>query len=270
MSIQSSLKLIEYVCKVSKVPILVNGEPYGNPPPKSVIIKPSFFKKDDCVMCGRCCVNEEAAYTAEGMRRILNCNDQKFIELGLDTAVIPEFLTSLQEVSYDINGKLVKFWIWPKDSKSEANKLYWEDRGTKARCHWLVEMEGTYRCGIHPIRPITCAIPHMRFMYSTRSHNVSIGTYQYGRNHRLGCPIKFEGFDEKSVQTKLVWLRRLLIVADDMGVETFLPEIIHYLESGARVPKTFYPETQKKLFSIGGDKSEFDKQQGDDSEEADT
>lgn len=264
MSIESSLKLIEYVSKVAKEPILVNGEPYGNPPPKSVTIKSSFFKKDDCVMCGRCCVNETAAYTAEGMRRVLNCSDDAFAKLGLDEKVVPEFIKGLEEITYDINGKSVKFWIYPKDSKEDANKLYWPDRGCKTRCHWLIEVEGTYRCSIHPIRPITCAIPHMRFMYSTRSHNVSIGTYQYGRNHRLGCPIKFEGFDEKSVQTKLIWLKRLLIVADDLGVDTFLPEIIRYIESGARIPTTFYPETHKKLFSIGGEKVESDKQQSDD------
>lgn len=264
MSIESSIKLIEYVARVSKEPIYVNGELCGNLPPKAVIIKPSFFKKDDCVMCGRCCVNETAAYTAEGMRRILNCTDLQFEELGLEPLNCSKLLSGLNEVCYDVNGKPVKFWIYPKDSRADANKLYWPDRGSKTRCHWLIEMSGTYRCSIHPIRPITCAIPHMRFMYSTRSHNVSIGTYQYGRNHRLGCPIKFEGFDEESVQNKLSWLKRLLIVADDIGVNTFLPEIIHYLESGARVPKTFYPETQKKLFSIGGDKVESDKQQGDD------
>lgn len=263
MSIESSLKLIEYVCKVSKVPILVDGQPYGNPPPKSVIIKPSFFKKDDCSMCGRCCVNEAAVYTAEGMRRILNCDDLQFLELGLDEKVSSHLISGLQEACYDINGKLVKFWSYPKDSRNDANKLYWPDRGSKTRCHWLIQVDNTYRCSIHPIRPITCAIPHMRFMYSTRSHNVSIGTYQYGRNHRLGCPVKFEGFDEQSVQNKLVWLRRLLIVADDLGVETFLPEIIHYLESGGREPKIFYPETPKKLFSIGGHKIESDNQQTD-------
>lgn len=263
MSIESSLKLIEYVSKVAKEPIYVDGELYGNLPPKAVTLKPSFFKNDDCIMCGRCCINETVAYTAEGMRRVLNCTDDQFVKLGLDPSVISEFLNGLREFSHDINGKQVKFWIWPKDSKSEANKLYWEDRGWRSRCHWMVEIEGTHRCGIHPIRSVTCAIPHMRFMYSNRSGKTSIGTYQYGRNHKVGCPIKFEKFDEKSVQTKLVWLRRLLIVADDMGVKTFLPEIIRYLESGARVPKTFYPETPKKLFSIGGHEIESDNQQTD-------
>ena len=259
MSIDSSFKLIDYINRVSKVPLIVDGKPYGHPAPESVSIKASFFMKDDCTMCGRCCVNETMSYTSEGMQRILQANKKDFDQLGLNYTVASQLVNKLKKVEHDINGNLVEFWVSPKDSRREAQKLYWPDRGEKARCHWLIQSEGFHKCGIHHIRPTTCAIPHMRFMYCTRSKNTCVGTYQYGRNHKLGCPVKFSGYDESSVQGKLRWLHRLNHIAEDMKVDTFFPEIIKYLEDGNRTPTVFYPHAKKKLFSIGGIDSGVDK-----------
>ena len=259
MSIDSSFKLIDYVNRVSRVPLIVDGEPYGHAPPESVSIKSSFFMKDDCVMCGRCCVNETMSYTAEGMQRILQANKEDFDKLGLDYSVASQLVGRLKKVEHNVNGNIVEFWVSPKDSRKGAQKLYWPDRGEKARCHWLIHSEGLHKCGIHPIRPTTCAIPHMRFMYCTRSNNTCIGTYQYGRNHNLGCPIRFDKYDEPSVQNKIKWLHRLNQIAADMKVDTFFPEIIKYLEDGNRTPTVFYPKVKKKLFMIGGDANGVDK-----------
>ena len=72
MSVESSVKILEYINKVAKDPIVVNGEPFGNPPAQRVVLNDSFFWKDDCIMCGKCCPNETTVWTQEGVNRILH------------------------------------------------------------------------------------------------------------------------------------------------------------------------------------------------------
>lgn len=248
MSIESSQKILEYINRVAKVPLIVNGEQFGHEPPKKVTIRQSFFLKDSCEMCGKCCPNETTVWTCEGYRRLLTESDDTFNKFGLNPGIRHEILRNLQTVNINVNGRDCIIYVHPADDNKTANKLSWPDRAETTRCHWLFEKFGTHRCSIHPVRSVTCGLPHVRFLYVAKTSHTTIGTIQFGRNFRLKCPIKFTEFDEESVQTKLLWLKRLNDCANDLGVPTFLPEIIQYLEDGGREEVTFYSTPKRKLF----------------------
>lgn len=250
MGIESSLKLLEYVNKVAKEPIVLDGQPFGTPPVVRVSVNESFFRKDDCVMCGRCCLNETTAWTEEGMCRIQLSTPADFEKWGLDYGVVDEIMQRLTTNVVDINGKPVRFYVCDKDKTSEAFHLSWPDRKASPRCHWLFEKDGTYRCRVHPVRSVTCGMPHCRFFHNANTHSTSIGVSQYGRNWALKCPVEFGDVDEASVQSRILWLERLKDVADDCHIDTFLPEILDYLKAGNRKPIVFEAKPKRKLFNV--------------------
>lgn len=250
MSVESSLKILEYVNKVSKEPIVLNGEPFGTPPAEKVVLNDSFFYKDDCVMCGKCCPNETTVWTEEGLTRIANATPHDFTKWELDPHVLTELLNRVDRKVVNINGKAVVFYVSDKDDAKDAFRLEWPDRKEQPRCHWLFEKDGTYRCRIHPVRSVTCGMPHCRFFHNANTHTTIIGVSQFGRNWALKCPVEFGPPDEASVQTRISWLERLYATAEDCGIDTFLPEIIHYLRMGNRSSAVFEAKPKKKLFTV--------------------
>lgn len=250
MSVESTVKILEYINKVSKEFIMLNGEPFGTTPATKVVLNDSFFLKDDCVMCGKCCPNETTVWTNEGLRRIVGATAEDFTKWELNPDVLKEVQSRIEEQVLDINGKSVSFYVSRKDLNKEAFRLSWPDRKEQPRCHWLFEKEGTYRCKIHPVRSITCGMPHCRFFHNTHTHTTNIGVSQFGRNWRLKCPIEFGAVDEASVQTRIFWLERLNATAQDCGIETYLPEILEYLHAGNRSSAVFESKPKKKLFTM--------------------
>lgn len=247
MSVDSATKLIEYVNRVSKVRIIVDGSVFGHLPPTRVTIKKSFYLEDSCVMCGRCCVNEASVWTSEGYARLMSSTQKTFTDYGLAEDTRNSLLTGLHREVHIINNKLVPFWVFPKDDKKIANRLSWPDRKETTRCHWLFERDGTHRCGIHPVRSVTCGLPHIKFISSEKTRHTTMGVSPYGRNFRLKCPVQFTTISEEGMELKLLWLRRLNNCAEDMGIETFLPEILSYLEKGGR-DEVVFTAGHKKLF----------------------
>lgn len=250
MSIESSIKLLDYVNKVAKEPITLDGQPFGVLPPVRVVLNDSFFQKDDCTMCGKCCPNETTVWTKEGMNRVLNATPEDFTVWGLDPGIVSDLTDRIVENVLFINSKPVTFYVSDKDKNHEAFHLEWSDRQAQPRCHWLFEKEGTYRCRIHPVRSVTCGMPHCRFFHSTSSRTTTIGLSQFGRNWRLKCPVEFGPADEESVQTRILWLERLLATAEDCGIDTFLPEILQYLRQGNRSSAVFEAKPKRTLFTV--------------------
>lgn len=248
MSIDSGDKLLDYVSKVSKEQVTLADGRYWMPP-TSVRINESFFLKDDCVMCGKCCPCETNAWTQEGWNRMLAATPEDFTKWGLDYGVLTELGDVLQKRVLQINGKDVTLYWVPKPKMSEALHVEWPDRKEQPRCRWLFEKDGTYRCRIHPVRSVTCGMPHLRMVHNADTHSTTMGLMQFGRNWALRCPVEFGGPDEESVQVRILWLRRLLATAEDMGVNTWLPEILEYLEGGGRQPRVFN-DHKRKLFEV--------------------
>ena len=252
MSIESSTKILEYINKVSKEFMIVDGNAFGYAPVDRVVLNESFFLKDDCKMCGKCCPNETTVWTKEGLDRINSAIPADFERWGLDFSSVDEIISRMKTVVHSINGKNIEFYVSDRDSNSEAFKLSWDDRKEQMRCHWLFEKEGTYRCRIHPVRSVTCGMPHCRFFHSETAHETTttIAVSQFGRNWALKCPVEFNEVDEESVQTRILWLQRLNDSANDVGVETYLPEILEYLNAGTRVPHSFVHHVRRRLFTV--------------------
>lgn len=245
----SIYKLIDYIAKVSKQPITVDGKVILEKPVTQVTISDKFFLKDDCTMCGRCCPNENTAYTSSRWLEVLNVPESEFDKFGLDYSNARILFTRAEKKLIDVNGKHVVFHSFAKDNSKECNRIDYPDRPNIERCHWVFEKDGNYLCKIHPVRSITCGMPHLRFFHNKNTGHTSLGVSQFGRNWALGCPVKFEGFDEKSVQTRIYWLQQLEMAADDLGIKTYLPEILEYLESGKRRQHTFIQlGIRRKLF----------------------
>lgn len=252
MSIESSTKILEYINKVSKEFMIVDGNAFGYAPVDRVVLNESFFLKDDCKMCGKCCPNETTVWTKEGLDRINSAVPADFERWGLDFSSVDEIISRMKTVVHSINGKNIEFYVSDRDSNSEAFKLSWDDRKEQMRCHWLFEKEGTYRCRIHPVRSVTCGMPHCRFFHSETAHETTttIAVSQFGRNWALKCPVEFNEVDEESVQTRILWLQRLNDSANDVGVETYLPEILEYLNAGNRAPHEFVHHVRRRLFTV--------------------
>lgn len=252
MSIESSTKILEYINKVSKEFMIVDGNAFGYAPVDRVVLNESFFLKDDCKMCGKCCPNETTVWTKEGLDRINSAVAADFERWGLDFSSVDEIRSRMKTVVHSINGKNIEFYVSDRDSNAEAFKLSWNDRKEQMRCHWLFEKEETYRCRIHPVRSVTCGMPHCRFFHSETAHETTttIAVSQFGRNWALKCPVEFNEVDEESVQTRILWLQRLNDSANDVGVETYLPEILEYLNVGNRAPHEFVHRVRRKLFTV--------------------
>lgn len=241
-------KTLDYIAKVSKKPVIVDNTVFTATGVDQVIIKENFFLRDGCEMCGRCCVNANTAYTKSQLKMIENTPDSEFIKLGLDPAKRIELYKGIVGHKYIINGKEKTMYAHPKDMPRKAFRINYPDRPNIERCHWLFEVDGTYRCYIHPVRALTCRIPHIKFWYSKATNRTSLSVSQFGRNWALGCPVEFGPPDEESTLNRIKTLKMLLDSANDLEVETFLPEIIHYLESGGRQPRTFTKVKRRKLF----------------------
>lgn len=256
MSINSVYKLLDYLCKVSKETIEVKGSSMKLTVPESVTISESFFWKDSCIMCGRCCMNETVVWTQEGLNRIIRyvdnpenlVNDSNVGVVKVSSSDIEELSALIQPQSIVINGEPRTFYVCPKDSVYSGQWHYFEGKGERQRCHWMRELDGKFCCGIHPIRSVTCALPHMRFYYASKTNRTFLRMMQYGRNHKLGCPIEFGEVSEEGMQDKIHWLKILNDCANDLGISTWLPEIVQYLEEGNRKPVTF----GKQYFRFGG------------------
>lgn len=241
-------KLFEYVARVSKTPITIDGKVILDRPVQSVSISSTFFLKDNCEMCGRCCLNENNAYTVGEFSKAASAPNSAFTRFGLDPLVREEFVYGIRLRDYVFNSKPLQMIEFPKDKSSAAQRVSFEGRPNLERCHWLFERDGTYRCKIHPMRSITCGMPHLRFFFNKETCTTVLGVSQYGRNWALGCPVEFGGYDEQSVKERLYWLERLYWVAVELEVETYLPEITAYLRSGQHKPVTFVNNERRKLF----------------------
>lgn len=247
MAIESSLKLLDYLSKVAKEQIIVDGVPFEEAVPESVTLSESFFWKDNCVMCGKCCMNETVVWTEEGLNRIMDClnydeqgdNNADVGIIKVDSADMEELSQLIEEKVVNINGQDRVFYVCPKDKRYAGQWHYFEGKGERQRCHWMRELDGKFVCGIHPIRSVTCALPHIRFYKVKKTNRTVLRIMQYGRNHKLGCPIEFGQASEEGMKDKIYWLKVLNDCANDLGISTWLPEIIQYLEEGNREPVTF-------------------------------
>lgn len=225
-------KLAYYLELLRRGPLVVDGKDY-NREIKNIKISGTFFYFDDCECCGRCCmcVPEQILLTQTEYDKLMNCSDEAFLEWtlppenlhGIQAAVVPE--------KHIINGEEIT--LYKDSSPNQMIHNPYKERESQT-CKWLFKNpEGLYRCGVHPVRSITCRMPHFKIRYSRGT--VSLGVMQYGRNWAVGCPVSFkepkteEEFNMVKAD-RLATLEYWQKVANDMNCDTYLPEIIDYIK----------------------------------------
>ena len=227
-------KLLHYISPVCKAPIRVDGRVYDNQA-KKLSFSPSFFYIDDCICCGTCCmcVPEMVVLTEHEYEKLLKCTDQEFIDYDLPVENLHSFRDTIEKESHYINDKEVFIYRCGQPLQTIHNPYKDRDSNT---CHYLFKnSEGLYRCGIHPVRSITCRVPHVR-LFTNNKGSVSFAVSQYGRNWALGCPIKFKECEDEKQFNKIKGERLALLgylnrVAHDLNCETYLPEMLNYIQN---------------------------------------
>lgn len=233
MSVDNISKLLQYLTVVSKDPVkIVNKkgieETHGDKI-ESICLNRAFFYNDNCFMCGGCCPSESNVYTESEYKAIKEATQTMYEVWGLDYSYNEKLNKGMHSQTVTINNKDINIYQYDKDE----NIMYLPVRGRElTRCSWCFEgNDHHYKCRIHPVRSITCIMPHLRFFHKSGSHNTSMGISQFGRNWQLGCKVEFkEPKDEKEFDeiklSRISKLKRLNQVGFDMNIETYLPEVI--------------------------------------------
>lgn len=254
-------KLLHYISPVCKAPIEVDGKIYDNQA-KRLSFSQSFFYIDDCICCGTCCmcVPEMVVLTEHEYNKLLKCTDQEFIDYDLPVENLHSFRDTIEKESHNINGKEVFLYRCGQPLQTIYNPYKKRESNT---CHYLFKNnEGLYRCGIHPVRSITCRVPHVR-LFTNNKGTVSFAVSQYGRNWALGCPIKFKECEDENQFNKIKSERIALLeylnrVANDLNCETYLPEMLNYVRNATfenhkqMLGKDILPLINTNAKSIGG------------------
>lgn len=224
-------KLMQYMAPVAKDIIYLDDKRYINS--KKIQLNANFFAVDRCDCCGHCCPPESNVYTSREYEKICSCSYDTFDSWNLPREGLDKLRAGLREEKHQINGKQISVYVYPL--KKQQYFMPHKER-TIDRCSWLLHRNGEiFHCAIHPVRSITCIMPHLRIFYNTRSESTSIGIAQFGRNWALGCRVVFdqpstsEQFDEVK-QNRIEKLERLQQCAEDLNIDTYLPQIIKYVQ----------------------------------------
>lgn len=225
-------KILQYLTVVLPHPITVDGEEISKPV-EHIKLSSTFFHKDSCISCGCCCLSEAGVYTQTEYNKIMSITKEAIDDYGLDF----KFIEALREGTYaeqhEVNGKQVTIY----KCNTAKNEMYIPGKDkVMPRCRWQWEKRpGLFLCGIHPVRSITCMMPHLKMPYHKNSKSTSLCISQYGRNWALKCPITFsppatEAEFEEIKESRIDKLVHLHTNAIELNIETYLPQIIEYIE----------------------------------------
>lgn len=228
-------KILQYLIPFSKDAIQIDDTLICYPI-TSIVLSPHFFEIDSCNMCGHCCPPEHNVYTQFEYEAIMDYDVANLDEYGLPRRYVEELKSNLVKSEHSINGKLVNLYTFAKPFPMMFLPRKGENGKEVPRCYWVHKREdGHIVCGIHPVRSITCRMPHMRVFHNKKSGRVSITNSQFGRNWALGCLVEFltpctaEQFEAVKAG-RLEKLRYLFKISEDINVSTYLPEVIKYVE----------------------------------------
>lgn len=232
MSVNNIIKTLMYIYPITKQQIIYKDDVWE--PVSSIFLRESLFCKDECLICGKCCIAEDnlfLPFEVEKMKQILNTRDidtdtHKLNGKGYSN--IEELLSTLEPIIVQINH--TDFMLYK--SKTTPNIYEFADRGILKRCHWdLPTEDGRLGCGIHPVSSLTCRMPHIRFFYNRERKSTSICHSQYGRNWALKCPanVSKTEFSFDTLDTVISNFELLAKYCDYFEIDTWCKEILGLL-----------------------------------------
>ena len=218
----SYIKVLEYVCNLATHDVEViteTGKKLHFSEPEEIAISPLFFRGDGCERCGKCCKAFTTVFTEEGLNRIQSATKEDYGKLHLDYSFNQKLLNELIEVEVQVNGEPKIFYLDNPDKEHVESK----------KCkHVGFDGELSY-CDIHPVRSVTCMLPHNQIR--KHGNNTNILKMQYGRNWKLGCPVEFDKFNYNMlIHEDIKTFTLLLTIARDLGVDTVIPKFLTILE----------------------------------------
>lgn len=252
-------KIFQYLIPFAKEEIQIDNSLIKYPI-SSIVLSEHFFEIDGCQMCGHCCPPEHNVYTQFEYDEIMSYDLANLESYGLPVNYIEELRQGLVKSEHIVNGNVVFLYTFAKPFPMMFLPRKGENGKEVTRCYWVHKREdGHIVCGIHPVRSITCRMPHMRVFHSKKSGRVLLTNSQFGRNWALGCLVQFlqpATLDQFEVakSNKLEKLKYLLRIAEDLSIKTYLPEVIKYIESISfdnyqrYLNKNILEKRSKKLF----------------------
>lgn len=170
----------------------------------SIRISPLLFNRiDGCHGAGKCCmVPFDLVYTKHCMQRVVEFNPDNWSEYGDESVKkfinYREHLLANHEIVTVCCEQIRGDWrnTFPLYVKRNTEINHYS---SKKSCPYLFNADERFYCGVHPFKPLHCWMPHMTIRSNNlRSHSrpeVIISRLQYGRNHKFGCPVKFDDHD---------------------------------------------------------------------------
>lgn len=187
-------------------------------------VRPSFFHKDECLSCGQCCRNYDTVMFPQDIPEI-----RRRAESGQES--YQSYLDNCDEYSIFVNSVEKKFYSVPPMTAKDNHDI-WTTNHTVLNCRWIFIKDSKKLCKIHEYRCITCGFPHME-IYPNRTETVGfLGHKQFGRNHQLKCPVDiWRPMDQETFNDNVYWLNRLKSAADYLGIETYLSDVLDFLQT---------------------------------------
>lgn len=213
----SIIKFVKHLGNTTKEPFMVyqGNQLVKFDPPTKVVISEKFFRSATCKRCGLCCKkirNVSLLFTQADYEHLVAYTPSDYSEYvshrQLREGLIPEI------ISIASSDGIEKKRIYVYRNRNEV-------------CDFL-DRE-TNLCKIHRVKPVHGALPLIE-LDKTKDHTRLIKRAR-GRNWAFGCPIEFGPFDFSEFESwDLYWLKRLRDNAVELGLNTWLNEIVEYLE----------------------------------------
>jgi Fe-S-cluster containining protein len=220
----SIFKLVKYLGYLTKVRMIVEVEGVKQEylPPERVIISNKFFRSFKCKSCGKCCIKPKFSlvYTVSDYARV----NAESLKTELEWRNRDRLINEMVEVPVEIR----LFTSFDILNVEHTSVQLFSNQGHQ--CSFLFEQDGRQLCGVHKIHPNHCSLPHIQ-IDQTNGKRTRLLKRQYGRNWALGCEAKEEPFDyDEFLYWDLPCMRKLMFNAEDLQMETWLPEVVTYLE----------------------------------------
>lgn len=198
----------------SKTDVRINfdGEDLVFPACEKIVISPSFFKSFSCKRCCVCC--------QKGISPLVY-SDSDVVKMN--------YLTNLEDV-----GKLqMGLKQVPIQVNNEAKNIYlYRFQGFRCGFDKLTEGDDIWSCDLHfkKLKPILCLLPWVRIINSKGC--TSLRKSPFGYAWAFGCRAKWEEeFNKEQFEGHdLEIIHRLISAAKDLGIDTYLPEVLTRLE----------------------------------------
>ncbi len=211
--------ITRYLATLAREPFTYKGKTYQ---PKPLRVSPLLLRGYTCPpMCGGCC-----------------------FKFSLDYLPTEQRPPHCKKRLVEINGRSVEIWS------------DWQERNADTRCIHLNPDNG--RCGIYPVRPMTCDFELIRTLQSETGGSNVLTQKLFGRGWSYarvdggkGALCEMTKVTPETVRDVKRKLKRLEEWADHFGIKTWIPNILFLIDTN-RLDRTvvLHPTEEGASFNL--------------------